>query len=119
MALLGVALASVALVSRASPGSAAASLPAGFQDTAVLTGLVNPTDFAFSPDGRVFVTEKRGVLKIFKNLGDTTPTSLDMRVEVHNWWDRGMLGVAVDPHLADPDPATRRPYVYVLYTADA
>ena len=85
----------------------------------MLTGLVNPTDFAFSPDGRVFVTEKRGVLKIFKNLGDTTPTSLDMRVEVHNWWDRGMLGVAVDPHLADPDPATRRPYVYVLYTADA
>ena len=36
----------------------------------------------------------------------------DLRTNVHNFWDRGLLGMALDPNF----PAA--PYVYVLYTYD-
>ena len=49
------------------PGSpsrvAAATLPSGFQDQVVISGLNQPTTIAFSPDGRIFVAEKRGIIK--------------------------------------------------------
>ncbi len=98
---------------------AATTLPAGFTETTLLSGLANPTNLAVAEDGRVFVTEKRGVVKIFRSFADPSPTEFDLRSQVHNYWDRGLLGIAVDPHLADPNLATRRPYIYILYTYDA
>jgi glucose/arabinose dehydrogenase len=92
----------------------AATLPTGFRETTVFSGLTNPSALRFAPDGRVFVAEKRGVIKVFDNLADTTPTTFaDLRSEVYNFWDRGLLGLALDPGFPD------RPYVYVLYTHDA
>jgi glucose/arabinose dehydrogenase len=89
------------------------SLPAGFSDSVVFSGLTNPTNVRFSPDGRVFVAEKSGLLKVFDNLSDATPTQVvDLRQEVDDFWDRGMLGLALDPNF----PTT--PYVYLLYTYD-
>ena len=67
----------------------------------------------FATDGRIFVAEKRGVIKVFDSLADTTPTVFaDLNVNVYNFWDRGLLGMALDPNF----PAD--PYVYVLYTYD-
>jgi glucose/arabinose dehydrogenase len=43
----------------------AATLP-GFQQTIVYTGLDHPTAVRFSPDGRVFVAEKSGLIKVFR-----------------------------------------------------
>jgi glucose/arabinose dehydrogenase len=92
----------------------AATLPPGFQERVVFSGLTNPTAVRFAADGRVFVAEKSGLVKVFSNLDDTTPTTFaDLRTEVHNFWDRGLLGLALDPNF----PAS--PYVYVLYTHDA
>ena len=92
----------------------AADLPLGFQETTVLSGLSNPTAVQFASDGRIFVAEKRGVIKVFDGLGDTTAvTFADLRTEVYNFWDRGLLGLALHPGF----PAT--PYVYALYTYDA
>jgi uncharacterized repeat protein (TIGR01451 family) len=92
---------------------AAASLPSGFQETVVFSGLVNPTVVRFASDGRVFVAEKSGRIKVFDNLSDTTPTVFaDLRTNVHDFWDRGLLGLALDP--AFPT----NPYVYVLYAYD-
>ena len=54
----------------------ASTLPAGFQETVVFSGLTNPTVVRFSPDGRVFVAEKSGLIKVFDNLSDPTPTHL-------------------------------------------
>ncbi|MGH2635976.1 MAG: PQQ-dependent sugar dehydrogenase, partial [Actinomycetota bacterium] len=88
--------------------------PPGFQEEAVFSGLVNPTVVRFSPDGRIFVAEKSGLVKVFDNQADTTPsTYADLRTKVHNFWDRGLLGMALDPQF----PAD--PFVYVLYTHDA
>jgi glucose/arabinose dehydrogenase len=86
----------------------------GFQETTAFSGLVNPTALSFSPDGRVFVAEKSGLIKVFDGFGDTTATTFaDLRTQVHNFWDRGLLGLALDPDF----PA--KPFVYVAYTHDA
>jgi hypothetical protein len=34
---------------------------------------VNPTVVRFADDGRVFVVEKSGLIKVFDSLSDTTP----------------------------------------------
>jgi glucose/arabinose dehydrogenase len=86
----------------------------GFQETIVYSGLTNPTAVRFSPDGRVFVAEKSGLIKVYDGLEDTTPTTFaDLRTQVHNFWDRGLLGLALHPDF----PA--KPFVYVSYTHDA
>ena len=92
----------------------AQTLPAGFQDVTVFSGLTQPTVVSFSPDGRIFVAEKSGLVKVFNSLTDPTPDIfVDLRTKVHNFWDRGLLGMALDPGF----PA--RPYVYLLYAYDA
>jgi PKD repeat protein len=59
------------------------------------------------------VAEKNGRIKVFDDLADTTPTLFaDLSTNVYNFWDRGLLGLALDP--AFPT----QPYVYVLYTYD-
>lgn len=78
------------------------------------TGLFQPTVVQFAADGRVFVAVKSGRIYVYDSLTDTTPTLVaDLRVSVYNFWDRGMLGMALHPNF----PAT--PYIYVLYTYDA
>ncbi|HEV8649910.1 MAG TPA: PA14 domain-containing protein [Actinomycetes bacterium] len=92
---------------------AAPTLPDGFSDEVAFTGLTNPVNVEFA-SGKVYVAEKGGEIKVFDGLTDTTPDTLGTGLEpqVHNFWDRGMLGMAVDPQF----PA--RPYIYVLYTYD-
>jgi glucose/arabinose dehydrogenase len=94
--------------------SRSGTLPTGFQESVVISGLNIPTAVRFAGDGRVFVAEKTGVIKVFDNLSDTTPTVFaDLSTNVHSFWDRGLLGLALHPNF----PST--PYVYVLYTHDA
>ena len=105
--------------------SATVAVPAGFQETTAFSGLTNPTVVRFASDNRVFVAEKSGVIKVFDNLSDPTPTLFTdlsttdgtpnnvLATRVHNFWDRGLLGMALHPNF----PTT--PYVYVLYTHDA
>src|SRR5215212_11945064 len=115
-AVLGAVALAAILLALLSPlkANAAPTLPAGFQDSVVFSGLTDPTNVEFSKDGRVFVAEKSGLVKVFDNLSDTTPTTFaDLRTKVHNFWDRGMLGMALDPNFPT------NPYVYVLYTYDA
>jgi glucose/arabinose dehydrogenase/PKD repeat protein len=93
---------------------AGAAVPTGFTDTAVISGLTSPTNAVFAPDGRVFVSEKSGLVKTFDSLADTTATiTADLRTQTQDFWDRGLLGMALDPQFPT------RPYLYVLYTYDA
>ena len=88
--------------------------PQSFQDTVVFQDLDHPTVVAFSPDGRVFVGEKSGLIKVFDSLADPEPSVFaDLRTNVHNYSDRGLVGLALDPSFPT------KPYVYVLYTHDA
>ena len=91
----------------------AANVPPGFQDTVVFSGLSRPTAVKFAADGRVFVAEKSGLIKVYDSLTASTPTVFaDLRTKVHDYWDRGLLGLELHPDF----PNT--PYVYVLYTLD-
>jgi cysteine-rich repeat protein len=109
-------LAAFALAICAVASVAAADVLAPFQETPVITGLTNPTAVRFAPDGRIFVAEQSGLLKVYNGLSDATPdVAADLRNEVMNNWDRGFLGLAIDPQF----PAAGHDYVYVLYTVDA
>jgi glucose/arabinose dehydrogenase len=107
-----------ALIALLAGGAAApahaGTLPTGFQDTAVFSSLDRPTAVRFAADGRVFVAQKNGIVKVFSSLTATTPTTFaDLRSQVDDYWDRGLLGLALDPQFPT------RPYVYVLYAYDA
>ncbi|MET8153430.1 discoidin domain-containing protein [Actinoplanes sp. NPDC049668] len=94
--------------------AAAAVLPTGFREQTVLTGLNQPMNIEFAPDGRIFVAEKGGRIKVFDSIADPTATLFaDLSVNVHNQNDRGLLGLALHPEFPT------QPYVYVLYTYDA
>jgi len=89
---------------------------AGFTDQMVLDDLESPmaVRFAPAPDGRIFVAQKDGRVVAYDGPGDDDPQLiLDLRTEVHDYWDRGLLGMALSP-----DWATE-PYVYLLYARDA
>ena len=87
----------------------AATLPAGFTETQVVNGLSNPTAMAFAPDGRLFVTQQGGQLRVIKN-GTLLPTPF-LTVPVDSSGERGLLGLAFDPNFA------ANQFVYVYYTA--
>ena len=113
-AFLAGAAAAAAIVVGLPASAPAATYPLGFSEQTVFSGLTNPTAIRFASDGRVFVAEKSGLVKVFDSLTDTQPDVFaDLRTQVHNFWDRGLLGLALDPDF----PAD--PYVYVLYTHDA
>jgi len=87
---------------------------AGFSESVVFSALTNPTVVRFLPDGRVLVAEKSGLIKVFPNISTNTYTVVaDLRTKTHNFWDRGLLGLAIDPNFATNN------YVYVLYAHDA
>ena len=95
-----------------APGSSArtaATLPAGFSETIVAGGLASPTAMAFAPDGRIFVGEQSGTLRVIKN-GALLPTPF-LSLTVSSSGERGLLGVAFDPDFA------LNHFVYVYYTA--
>ncbi len=111
MRLLRLVVLAAAVIA-ALPATAGAVVPAGFQETTVWSGLVNPTSVRFADDGRVFVAEKRGRILEYDSLADPAPTVFaDLSTAVHDFWDRGLLGMALDPQFT-----SGRPYVYVLYT---
>ncbi len=112
--MAGLAFAAGVLLLAGTQPAHAGTVPSGFQDTVAISGLTQPTNFSFAPDGRIFVAEKSGMIKEFDSLSDTTPTIVaDLRTDVYNFWDRGLLGMALDPQFPT------RPYLYVLYTRDA
>ena len=87
------------LWSAASPRPATAeTLPAGFQDTTLFSGLTEPTSVECASDGRIFVAEKSGLIKVFDDINDPAPTVFaDLRTNVYNYWGRGLLGLALAP----------------------
>lgn len=112
---LATALVALACVVWAWSAAAAeaANLPSGFRDDVVFAGLEEPTAVRFAVDGRVFVAEKPGRVLVFDSLADPTPTVFaDLRTQVYDRSDRGLLGLALDPGF----PVD--PYVYLLYTYD-
>jgi glucose/arabinose dehydrogenase len=88
-------------------GLGASTLPAGFTETAY-GGLASPTAMALAPDGRLFVCEQAGKLRVIKNGALLSTPFVTVTVDNNN--ERGLVGVALDPSF----PTNQ--YVYIYYT---
>lgn len=103
-----------------SASAAAASLssaqtvtvPIGFKASVVASGLSKPTAIAVAPDGRIFIAQQNGVVRVWQNGTLLAAPFIDLRDEVGFNWDRGMLGITLDPDWS----SNRR--VYMLYMVD-
>ena len=84
-------------------------LPPEFTETQVTAGLSRPYQMEFAPDGRLFVTQQGGKLRVIKNGVLRSQPFLTVTVDTSG--DRGLIGVAFDPNFSV------NPYVYVYYTA--
>jgi putative heme-binding domain-containing protein len=97
---------------RPTPGegiTGALTLPAGFKAEVVATGFTGATALEVTPDGRLFVCEQTGSLRVIKN--GTLLVRPFVKLPVDATWERGLLGVAVAPDF----PKT--PHVFVCYVA--
>jgi glucose/arabinose dehydrogenase len=80
----------------------------------VINNLVQPTSVHFGPDGKVYITEKTGLILVYNSLTATTPTVFaNLGSEMFAAWDRGLMSLALDPNF----PAS--PYIYAIYTYNA
>jgi glucose/arabinose dehydrogenase len=77
----------------------------------VFDGLPQPTDFAFAPDGRIFVATKGGAVRIIKD-GALLPQPF-IEVPANNFHERGLLGLALDPQFSTNG------FAYLYYDEDA
>lgn len=65
-----------------------------FTATRVATGLTRPVSFALAPDGRVFICEQGGALRVVRG-GRLLPRPV-LHMHVEDRGEQGLLGVAVD-----------------------
>jgi uncharacterized repeat protein (TIGR03806 family) len=64
----------------------------------------------FAPDGRLFLCEKHGLLRVITN-GQMLPMpALDISQQIECWNERGLLSVCFDPQFA------KNGWIYVFYT---
>lgn len=105
--------AALALSCASAPAPAAPPPPRafapGFIETVVADGLDSPVSMAIAPDGRIFVCEQGGALRVIKR-GTLLPTPFWV-APTQAFMEEGLLGVALDPGFA------RNGFVYVCYTA--
>ena len=87
------------------------TLPAGFTESLMASGLQSPTAMEFAPDGRVFVTQQDGNLREIKN--GVLQSAPFVTLPADSTGERGLLGVTVDPNFAT------NKYLYVYYTTTA
>lgn len=85
--------------------------PANFTRTNFVSGLGNATAFAQAPDGRLFVAEQAGTLRIVQTNGTLLATPFVTLASVDSSDERGLIGVTLDPAF------TTNGYVYLYYTS--
>jgi len=83
----------------------------GFARVQVGGAIGTPTVMAFAPDGRIFVAQQTGALRIIK-AGILLPTAF-LTLTVNSAGERGLIGLAFDPDF------TTNNYLYVYYTVPA
>jgi glucose/arabinose dehydrogenase len=108
---MAVATLTAALAGSVTPVHSAPVLPQDFTNSQVVSGLTNPTDMEFAPDGTLFITEDAGRVLIVKD--GTLATFLDISTKVDSTGERGLLALTFDPGFSTNH------YVYLHYTRKA
>jgi glucose/arabinose dehydrogenase/Ca2+-binding RTX toxin-like protein len=89
--------------------ASAGTPPPGFADTLV-TKVGYPTALAFTPDGRMLVSTQDGKLRVYEDGTLLSEPAVDLTDKICTTFERGLLGVAVDPEFASNN------YIYLYYT---
>jgi len=91
------------------------SPPVVFTKEVLTTNLNQPTAFAMGNEGKIYIAESSGKIKIFdQNSNTLLPTPfLDISDRVNNASQRGILSFTIDPDF----PA--KPYLYLGYTYES
>lgn len=87
-----------------------ASVPDGFSDSEIVTGLTSPTAMEIAPDGRIFVAGQQGALSVVQNGRARTVLTIP---NVNSVDERGFGGITIDPNFANNG------WIYVYYTREA
>ncbi|MCR9198577.1 MAG: PQQ-dependent sugar dehydrogenase [Planctomycetaceae bacterium] len=82
----------------------------GFRLTTVATGLSGAVALDVATDGRVFICEQDGRLRVVQDDKLLPAPFVSLPVECN--WERGLIGVTLAPDFPT------NPYVYVVYVAD-
>ncbi len=102
---LGIAV----LCAASTPALFSATLSSGYNQTTIVnTGMSAPTGMAVAPDGRVFVTEQTGQVRVIQG-GSLLPGSA-IGLSVDSSSERGLIGIALDPNFESNG------FVYLHYT---
>lgn len=104
---LATLVATFVLAGLAHPAGAVA----GFSEELFSDAWTGAVGMTFAADGRLFVWERSGVVYQIDRTGDRHPV-VDIHDEVGDWWDHGLLGVALDPLFLDNG------HIYLLYVVD-
>lgn len=86
----------------------ASNLPFGFVEVKLADGL-DAVSMALAPDGRLFVLEKFGQVRIIDSTGQLLPEPF-LYLPVDNFNERGLVGIAFAPDFE------QNPWVYLYYT---
>ncbi len=90
------------------PADGGATVDANFQKVVLEPDVLNPMELAVAPDGRVFIAERAGAVKIYNPaLGST---SVAGQLSVFIGIENGLLGLALDP-----DFSTNH-WIYLFYS---
>lgn len=95
------------------PASGAGDLPVDFEQSRFVGGLRAPTTMTFAPDGRLFVSEQAGRLRVVKDGVLLEKPFVNISKKVDREGARGLLGIAFDPDFENNG------FVYVYYTREA
>jgi glucose/arabinose dehydrogenase len=89
------------------------TLPAGFTETQVASGLSSPSAMDMSPDGRLFFTDQAGHIRIIQNDQLLATPFADLSAETDSASEHGLLGIALDPNFSTNQ------FIYIFYSANS
>ncbi|MEE9320233.1 MAG: Ig-like domain-containing protein, partial [Granulosicoccus sp.] len=99
------------IIGFSSSSQAADNLPAQFVVETVLNGLVDPVNLVTLPDGRMFVLEKAGKIKLFDPSVEPATTKIVLGIgAIQTAGERGLASIALDPGFSSNG------YYYLYYT---
>ncbi len=108
----GIGLAALGLNPNAVYASGDVVLPAGFELCTVASGMDKTAALAFAPDGRLFIAQQNGLVRILEDDMLLPDPFIDLTEEVNGQHHHGLIGIALDPDFMDNH------HVYLMYTLD-
>jgi len=104
-----IIITAIIAVSSASRAATAVECLPGIVDEVVVEGLSGATAMTVAPDGRIFICEQEGMLRVVR--GGKLLDEPFLSLPVDSFWERGLIGVVLDPRFPEV------PHVYVVYVS--